>query len=125
MTYKNNIIGFLVLSVLWVSLSIYFSSEIQKDELNFIKQKELVSKYNNFKKRYSKQTLEKEKKKILEFLDVFDVKYEYKKGNMIDMELKKSNANKVISYILNSNLLFKDMQIKKIDDYTLSFYVKF
>jgi len=40
------------------------------------------------------------------------------------MNLKKSNANKIITYILNSRISIENFRIKKIDKYTLFFEVK-
>ena len=41
------------------------------------------------------------------------------------MELKKTDLDKVISYILESNLIIKTMKIKKIDNYTAKMDVSF
>ena len=123
--YKKNIIIFIVLSILWIGLSSYFSSTIAKKEKLFLEEKKLIMTFNDLESSYSKSALEKNKKKILGFLDAFDIKYTSSNTNTLNMKLKKTNANKIISYILNSKILFKDLKIEKIDDYTLLFSIKF
>ena len=126
--YRYNQIGFFVLIVVWFSSTFYFSSKIKIKEQSYIAKKELISKYDTLKNRYSKQTLEKNKKKIIEFLEIFDISYNIKKSNrvkkdILTFELKKKNVNKIISYILNSNVDIYSMKIKKIDKYKISFEV--
>ncbi len=126
--YRYNQIGFFVLIVVWFSSTFYFSSKIKIKEQEYIAKKELISKYDTLKNRYSKQTLEKNKKKIIEFLEIFDISYNIKKSNrvkkdILTFELKKKNVNKIISYILNSNVDIYSMKIKKIDKYKISFEV--
>ena len=128
--YKNNIIIFCVLCLFVGTINWYFPNIIQKEEKHFIKQKELITKYTNLKQKYSKEVLKKEQNRIKEFLTAFGIKYTIKQNkrlnkDILSMDLKKSNANKVVSYILNSNILFKDMQIKKIDNYNLSFSISY
>ena len=128
--YKNNIIVFCILCLFVGTINWYFPNMIQKEEQQFIKQKELITTYTNLKQQYSKEALKKEQNRIKEFLTAFGIKYTIKQNkrlnkDILSMDLKKSNANKVVSYILNSNILFKDMQIKKIDNYNLSFSVSY
>lgn len=130
MLRRNNIIIFLALVITWGGLSSYFSSTIDEKEKAYIKQKDLITKYNTLKNKYSKSSIEKDKKKIFDFLNLFNISYSKTKSkrenrDVVSIELNKSNANKIISYILNSNLLFENIEIKKIDQYKLLFKVTF
>lgn len=130
MLRRNNIIIFLALVITWGGLSSYFSSTIDEKEKAYIKQKDLITKYNTLKNKYSKSSIKKDKKKIFDFLNLFNISYSKTKSkrenrDVVSIELNKSNANKIISYILNSNLLFENIEIKKIDQYKLLFKVTF
>ena len=126
--YRYNFIALFALAIIWFGSTFYFSSKIKIKEQEYIAKKELISKYDTLKNKYSKQTLEKNKKKIIEFLEIFDISYKIKKSNrvkkdILTLELKKNNVNKIISYILNSNVDIYSMKIKKIDKYKISFEV--
>ena len=126
--YRYGIIGFVSLCIVWIGFSFYYSSEITQKENKYLEKKELISKYNNLKDKYSKQKIRDNKKKIIEFLQTFDIKYKIKKSkrdnrDIVTLKLKKQNADKVITYILNSNVEIYKMKIEKIDKYNLSFEV--
>ncbi len=128
--YKNNLIIFSILLLVGVVTQWYFPSEIAKYETQYIEQKKLSLKYFDLKEKYSKKSIKKEKRRIIEFLDAFGIKYTTKptkrtKKTNLTMILKKTNANKIVSYVLNSKLIFEAITIQKIDDYTLSFSVKY
>ena len=89
-----------------------------------------MKKYEELKHQYSKKSLKVEKEKILSFLGVFNIQYSLKqsknkKKTILTMDLTKLNMNKVISYILNSKILFEEIKIKKKDDFTVDFKVVF
>ncbi len=126
--YRYNIIGFFALCVVWIGSSFYFSTQIEQKENEYMTKKELVIKYTNLKDKYSKKSIKENKKKIIEFLDIFNIKYKIKKSkrenrDILSMELKKSNLNKVATYIINSNIEIYKMKIEKIDKYKVSFEV--
>ncbi len=130
MTQRNNIITFVVLIISWVGISLYFNSAISSSEESYLKERILVKKYSELKHKYSKESLKQEKEKILSFLGVFDVQYilkksQNKKKTILSMDLSKSNMNKIISYVLNTNISFEEIKIKKKDEFTIGFKVVF
>ncbi|RLA84572.1 MAG: hypothetical protein DRG78_01050 [Epsilonproteobacteria bacterium] len=130
MIYRYNVIGFLVLCTIWFGLTLYFPSAIEQNEKEYLEKKELVSKYNTLKEKYSKDKLKQNKAKILEFLEIFDIPYKVKKSkrlkkDIVSVELEYANANKIISYVLNANIQVHSMKIEKVSEYKILFEVVF
>jgi len=127
--YKNNIIIFISFVFIFLVSSLYFSSKIQTKQDELIKKQEQLTKYKKLQNKYSKKSLSNEQKKLMDILELFDVKFstkkDFKNKTKLSMELKKTDLDKVISYILESNLIIKTMKIKKIDNYTAKMDVSF
>jgi len=127
--YRNNIIGFFVLIIVWIGLSFYFSASADALEKQYKKKQELSSSYDRLKQKYSKEVIKTKKKKMIELLGVFGIEYKIKKSkkgstDIISMVLNRSNANKIVSYIINTNLEIANMKMKKIDLYKISLEVE-
>jgi len=127
--YRNNIIGFFVLIIVWIGLSFYFSASADTLEKQYKKKQELSSSYDRLKQKYSKEVIKTKKKKMIELLGVFGIEYKIKKSkkgstDIISMVLNRSNANKIVSYIINTNLEIANMKMKKIDLYKISLEVE-
>jgi len=72
--YKNNIIAFFVLIVVWGISSEYFSVQIDQKNKEYAQTKKLMLQYNGLKNKYSNNMVSNKKKKIIDFLNLFDIK---------------------------------------------------
>ena len=124
MQYKNHIIIFATFIVLLLSSSLYFNSTIKDTLNNYNSKQQQLSNFDNLNKKYSQNSLSKQKQKLFEILDLFDIKYTQVKGSKntqkISMTLKQRELNKIINYITNSNIIVSEMKIKKLDQYQVN-----
>lgn len=118
--------AFLVLLLAQVGSWFYFNGEIATQSAKLDKKSERLSKLKSLEEKWSQKSQAEELKRVYEFLAAFDVKYskkEHKKRKTLTMQLPTQNVDKVVSFILNRKIVFKEFSLKKIDNYTLEFSV--
>ena len=119
---KRIYIVFLALIAVQIASWVYFNSAIKQANENFDEKNKIVTQLVNFDRQWSKKNQKLELKRIYDFLNAFDIKYEVKEKKnkkTITLQLKKLNSNRVISFILNRNIKIKQFKLDKLDNYNL------
>jgi len=125
--FKKIGIVFFILVVLQTTLWFYFNSKIKTTNAQLTEKKEILSHLGVLEDKWSLKHQEAELKRVYEFLTAFDIKYATKvqnKKKIITMHLGTKNVDKVTSFLLNKNINFKKLNIKKIDQYNIELLVE-
>ena len=113
---KNILIAFLLTGLLFVIEHLYFENAIVKEQNVVEKKRALIEKLTQLESQWSKQRQHEEFQRLEDFLKGFDVHYktsEKKRSIELSMQLKKTQAEKVIPFLLNRNLNLKAFSIQK------------
>ncbi|WP_373035035.1 hypothetical protein [Sulfurimonas sp.] len=124
---KKISIVFFLLIVAQTTLWFYFNSKIKTSNTELTEKKEILSSLSVLEEKWSLKHQEDELNRVYEFLAAFDIKYETKEQNkkkIIKMNLETKNVDKVTSFLLNKNIDFKKLNIKKIDKYNIELLVE-
>jgi len=120
-------IVFFILILTQTSLWFYFDSKIKTTNTELTNKKEILSNLNILEEKWSLKHQKSELNRVYEFLDAFNIKYEKKEQNknkIIKMSLETKNVDKVASFLLNRDINFKKLNIKKIDKYNIELLVE-
>lgn len=117
----------LALAVLQGGLWSYFDTKIESSREEFVQKREMMSELNALGAKWSKKSQKEEYDKLLSLLGAFGVKYEAKEvrdKRVITMELQKSNADKVVSLLVNRKLEIVKLTMKRVDEYSMTLEVE-
>jgi len=119
---KKIYIVFFTLLAIQITSWLYFNETIKQANEKLNDKNEIITQLYELDKTWSKKNQKLELKRIYDFLNAFDIKYEVKEKKnkkTITLQLKKPNSNKVISFILNKNIRIKQFKLDKLDNYNL------
>jgi len=125
--FKKIGIVFFVLIIIQTALWFYFDSKIKTANAQLVKKQETLSTLKKLEEKWSLENQKSELNRVYDFLTAFDIKYKIKRQNskkIIKMRLETKNVDKVTSFLLNRNIDFKKLNIKKIDKYHIELSVE-
>lgn len=115
------------LAVLQGALWFYFDSKIESSKGEFVQKREMVSELESLGAKWSKKSQKEEYEKFLSLLGAFGVEYsakEVRDKRVVTMELQKSNADKVVSLLVNRNIEIVKLTIKRVDEFSVMLEVE-
>lgn len=117
----------LALAIVQASLWSYFDGKIKSSKEEFEQKREMLGELESLGAKWSKKSQKEEYEKLLSLLGAFGVVYETKEvrnKRVISMELQKTNADKVVSLLVNRNIEIVKLTMKRVDEYSITLEVE-